>query len=94
MKTDEDAPPPSLPLTSGAAQRRGHPPVHDQQGAVQPGALHGHLDLLDAWVQSPLPGLLPGEDGVALAADLGGRRADSRRSGEEPWRRRRRKLKG
>lgn len=57
-------------LTSGAAQRGGHSFVHDEQRTVQPGALHGHLDLLDAGVQSSLPGLLSGEDGVTLTAYL------------------------
>lgn len=70
-------------LTSGTAQRRGHPSVHDEQCTVQPRALHGHLDLLDAGVQRSLPGLLSGEDGVALAAHLRGRwtRSSRRRGG-------------
>lgn len=63
----------SCGLTSGTAQRSGHPFVHDEQGPVQARAPHGHLDLLDAGVQSPLPGLLSGEDGTALAAAPGGR---------------------
>lgn len=65
--------PHSLSLTSGTAQWSGHSSVHDKQCTIQPRALHGHLDLLDAGVQSSLPGLLSGEDGIALAADLGGR---------------------
>lgn len=48
--------------------------------------MHGHLYLLDTWVQSSLPGLLPGEDGAALAADLSGGRANSRCSRCKAWR--------
>lgn len=65
--------PHSLSLTSGTAQWCGHSSVHDEHCTVQPRAVHGHLDLLNARVQSSLPGLLSGEDGVALAADLSGR---------------------
>lgn len=75
-----------LSLTSGTAQRSGHSSVHDEQCALQPRAMHGHLYLLDARVQSSLPGLLPGEDGAALAADLSGRRANSHCSRCEAWR--------
>lgn len=57
-------------LTSGTAQWRGHPFVHEELRAVQAGALQGHLYLLDAGVQGSLPLLLSGEDGVTLAADL------------------------
>ena len=69
-----------LLLTSGTAQWSGHPFVHDEQCAVQPRALHGHLYLLDARVQGPLSVLLSGEDGAALAADLS-RRWTHRRCG-------------
>lgn len=70
-------------LTSGAAQRGGHSFVHDEQRTVQPGDLHGHLDLLDAGVQSSLPGLLSGEDGVTLTAYLSQRWTLSCRSGRK-----------
>lgn len=72
-------------LTSGTAQRSGHPFVHDEQCAVQPRALHGHLYLLDARVQGPLPVLLSGEDGVALAADLSRRWTHGRCGRGEAW---------
>lgn len=78
-------PPRSLLLTSGAAQWSGHPFVHDKQRAVQPRALHGHLYLLDAGVQSSLPGLLSGEDGIALAVGLCGWWTDSRYSRGKAW---------
>lgn len=70
--------PQSLSLTSGTAKWSGHSPVHDKQSTIQPRALHGHLYLLNARIQGSLPGLLPGEDGVALAADLSGRWTHSR----------------
>lgn len=72
-------------LTFGTAQRGGHPFVHDEQSAIQPRALHGHLDLFDAWVQGSLPGLFSGEDGVALAADLCGGRTNSSCSSCKSW---------
>lgn len=77
--------PHSLLLTSGTAQWSGHPFVHDEQCAVQPRALHGHLYLLDARVQGPLPILLSGEDGVALATDLSRRWTHGRCGRGKAW---------
>lgn len=73
-------------LTFGTAQRGGHPFVHDEQRAIQPRALHGHLDLFDAWVQGSLPGLFSGEDSVALAVDLCRGWTDSSCSSCKSWR--------
>lgn len=67
-------------LTSGTAQWSGHPFVHDKQCPIQARSLHGHLYLLDAGIQSSLPGLLSGEDSVAMAADLSRRWTHSRSS--------------
>lgn len=72
-------------LTFGTAQGRGDSFVHDEQRSVEPRALQGHLYLLNAWVQSSLPGLLSGEDGIALAVDLSGRWTRSCCSGCKVW---------
>lgn len=74
-----------LSLTSGTAQWCGHSSVHDEKCAIQPRALQGHLYLLDARVQSSLPGLLPGEDGMALAAELCGWWTHSSCGGCKAW---------
>lgn len=67
-------------LTPGTAEGGGHPFVHDQQGPVQAGPLHGHLDLLHSGVQGSLAGLLSGEQGVPAGEQLGGRQTHGRRS--------------